>query len=273
MAETVLIPETTFTGAETQDRGGYYYYNFRELEISKDYISVIFDGNLYKDLKVFESPGGNAYGYGEEPKPQQYGMRFDFSEYPFCISCRQTIPIGQDTPVWTTSIYVGDGNSHTIEIYSDNTEKFVPTGMTPMNRKEVIMAGTVIKPLTRDEIYLMKALGMEYGEAPSGITGNLADGLTISPSAWSVDRNMASVSVPYYAISSNESYTLRMGTDSANADGVLNERDMSVSLSYFDDDFVITSKSSDQTTRIDVATDEIDITQDISVFLAHSTLN
>lgn len=103
--KTVLIPQTTFT-AEDVVGVNFYAYDIPDLLINEDKINVVFDGVKYENLPVTieQSAEQNDYYYGGDAT----GDDVDFSVYPFVIL---------SSSINKTSIFVQDGNEHTIEVY------------------------------------------------------------------------------------------------------------------------------------------------------------
>lgn len=102
MAKTVLIPQTTFTGTDTGS--GLYRYTIEGLLINVNKITVVFDGVKYENVVVSEqdTPSGKAYKYGAYNDQQSYN---------FGIWSKEPL----------THVDVMDTNSHTIEVYTEDT--------------------------------------------------------------------------------------------------------------------------------------------------------
>ena len=100
MAKTVLIPQTTFTA---QEQGSDYTYKLGNYELNQDKIIVSFDGVNYEVEKV--TTHAVNYYVDDSIQPFYFYIMSQFIDR---------------TMTWLSTIFVNDGNEHTIEVYVED---------------------------------------------------------------------------------------------------------------------------------------------------------
>lgn len=105
MAKEILIPETSFIG---RNEGDCYQYSIDDIFFSNESVFVKFDGVKY-ECDLIDGTPVPSYGAPYDEQNDTY----DFSDYPFAIEIEGTSVFEQAR----ATIYVQDGNEHTIEVY------------------------------------------------------------------------------------------------------------------------------------------------------------